>query len=231
MSFDDPWRQGRPLVRAANYAAALLMINVTHGEAASFPSVAPLMLYDAATKTVHSYIGSGKASAAATLELFKSRGCKTVSDLSILSQLVPASPDVIVSLLSDYGTMSFGEIAAPAIAMAMAREGFPAHEIMYKNMHFSLINLIGFQVLFPYDTKVWLGEQFWLPMHYKDRMRFPDLAKTPKPSPAPKARQFARVVTAGPVSQPSATISTKAPSRRRSSRCTGNRAAFSPRPI
>jgi len=67
MTFNDPWRQDRPLVKAASYvaeagtpwatdaamavlaqggnafdaaAAALLVLNVTHGEAASFPSIA-----------------------------------------------------------------------------------------------------------------------------------------------------------------------------------------------
>ncbi len=66
MSFDDPWNQDRPLVQASQYAvaagtpwatdaamaildqggnafdaaaAALLVLNVTHGEAASFPGI------------------------------------------------------------------------------------------------------------------------------------------------------------------------------------------------
>jgi len=66
------------------------VLNVTHGEAASFPSIAPLVLYDAATKTVHSYIGAGKAPAAATLAFFQAKGYKTMPDLNILSQLLPA---------------------------------------------------------------------------------------------------------------------------------------------
>ena len=126
MTFNDPWRQDRPMVQASSYAvvagtpwatdaamavldaggnafdaaaAALLVLNVTHGEAASFPGIAPLVLYDAATKTVHSYIGAGKAPAAATLKFFQDKGYTLVPDLNVLAQLVPASPDVIVSLL------------------------------------------------------------------------------------------------------------------------------------
>ncbi len=130
MTFDDPWHQERPMLQATSYAAvtgtpwatqaaeavlerggnafdaaaaALLVLNVTHGEAASFPGIAPLVLYDAKTNTVHSYIGAGTAPAAATLEKFTAKGYKTVPDLNIWSQLLPASPDVIVSLLEDYG--------------------------------------------------------------------------------------------------------------------------------
>ena len=203
MTFDDPWRQDRPMVQASSYAvvagtpwatdaamavldgggnafdaaaAALLVLNVTHGEAASFPGIAPMMIYDAATHTVRSYIGAGKAPAAATLQFFLDKGYKNIPDINILAQLVPASPDVIVSLLSDYGTMSFAQVSAAAIKIG--REGFPVHEIMFKNMDLSLINRIGYQVIFPYNTQVYLNGQFWRPLFYKDRFTTPDLSNT-----------------------------------------------------
>ena len=203
MTFNDPWRQDRPMVQASSYAvvagtpwatdaamavldgggnafdaaaAALLVLNVTHGEAASFPGIAPLVLYDAATQTVHSYIGAGKAPAAATLQFFQAKGYKTMPDLNILAQLVPASPDVIISLLADYGTLSFAQVSAAAIKIG--REGFPVHEIMFKNMDLSLINRIGYQIIFPYNTQVYLNGQFWRPLVYKDRFTTPDLANS-----------------------------------------------------
>lgn len=203
MTFDDPWHQDRPMVQASSYAAvagtpwatqaamavldqggnafdaaaaALLVLNVTHGEAASFPGIAPLVLYDAKTQTVHSYIGAGTAPAAATLEKFTAKGYKTVPDLNIWSQLLPASPDVIVSLLEDYGTMSFNQVSAAAIQIG--REGFPVHEILYKNMDLSLVERIGYQFLFPYNVQVYLGGQFWRPLYYKDRLTTPDLANS-----------------------------------------------------
>ena len=71
-------------------AAALLALNVTHDEA-SLPGVAPLMIYDAKTGTVASYIGAGTAPAAATIARFKAKGYKTVPALNIWAQLVPAS--------------------------------------------------------------------------------------------------------------------------------------------
>src|SRR5512133_180598 len=115
--------------------ASLLMLNVTHGEASSFPGVAPTMVYNAQTGEVKSYIGAGKAPAAATIEKFKERGLETVPEqLDIWAQLIPASPDVIIGLLTDCGSMSFAELVQPAINIA--REGFPAHPIIVRNLDF-----------------------------------------------------------------------------------------------
>ncbi len=203
MTFDDPWHQDRPMLQATSYAAvtgspwatqaavsvlerggnafdaaaaALLVLNVTNGEAAGFPGIAPLVLYDAKTGTVHSYIGAGTAPAAATLEKFTAKGYTTVPDINIWAQLLPASPDVIVSLLEDYGTMSFAQIAAEAIRIG--REGFPVLKIMSKDLDLSLVERIGYQVLFPYNVQVYLGGQFWRPLYYKDRLKTPDLANS-----------------------------------------------------
>jgi gamma-glutamyltranspeptidase/glutathione hydrolase len=203
MAFDDPWNTPRPEVTAQKYAAvtgtpwatdvamevldqggnafdaaaaALLALNVTHDEASSFPGVAPLMIYDAKTGVVSSYIGAGTAPAAATIARFKAKGYKTIPALNIWAQLLPASPDVIVSLLRDHGTMSFQQIVQPAIALA--REGFPVHHVMMHNMDLSLVERIGFAVIFPYNTKVYLGGQWWRPMYPKDRLKLPDLANT-----------------------------------------------------
>jgi len=203
MTFDDPWNKPRPAVQAHNYmvvtgttfatqtaedvldrggnafdaaVAALLMLNVTHGEAASFPGIAPLVLYDAETHSVHSYVGAGTAPAAATIERFTAKGYTNVPDLNIWAQLIPASLDVIVALLKQYGTMSFSELAAPAIQMA--RQGFPVSKIMSLNMNLSMLQRMGFAYLLPYNTQVYLYGQWWRPLYYKDRLKLPDLANT-----------------------------------------------------
>ena len=156
--------------------ATLLALNVTHGEAASFPGVAPLMYFDAATGRAESYIGAGTAPRAATIEAFRKAGFDTVPELDIRAQLLPASPDVIVALLSQHGTMSFGELAAPAIELA--RAGFPAHRAMIENLDFSLVERIGFSVLMPYNARVFIRGEWWRPLHPNERMVFPDLAET-----------------------------------------------------
>lgn len=154
--------------------AALLMLNVTHGEAASFPGVAPTMYYNAATGEVKSYIGAGKAPMAANIEKFRAAGYENVPDFNIWNQLIPASPDVITALLTDCGSMSFGELAAPAIALA--REGFPAHPIIVRNLNFSLVERIGFSILMPSTAQNYLRGEWWRPIQLHDRLRFPELA-------------------------------------------------------
>src|SRR5512147_885874 len=142
--------------------AALLTLNVTHGEASSFPGVAPTMYYNARTGEVKSYIGAGKAPAAATIDKFKARGFETVPELDIWSQLVPASPDVIIGLLTDCGTMSFSELVQPAIDIA--RDGFPAHPIMVRNLDFSLVERIGFSILMPENSRIFIHSEWWRPL-------------------------------------------------------------------
>ncbi|MGR8941940.1 MAG: gamma-glutamyltransferase [Gammaproteobacteria bacterium] len=156
--------------------AALLMLNVTHGEAASFAGVAPTMYYDAATGDVKSYIGAGKAPMAATIDKFHEAGYEVVPDFNIWNQLIPASPDVITGLLSDCGSLSFGELAAPAISLA--REGFPAHPIIVRNLDFSTIERIGFSIIMPSTAEIYLRGEWWRPIHLHDRMQFPELANT-----------------------------------------------------
>jgi len=170
----DVLEQGGTACDAA--VTALLMINVTHGEAASFAGIAPTMYYNAETGEVRSYIGVGKSPAAATIESFQKRGWKTVPEMNIWSQLVPASVDVMAGLLEECGTMSFGELAAPAIKTA--REGFPIHEVIMQNFDMSIIERAGMAVILPYNAEVYLGGQWWRPLYLHDRLAQPDLADT-----------------------------------------------------
>ena len=203
MPFNDPHLVDRPTARAEHYmaatgtpwatqaaldtmanggnavdgaVAALLALNVTYGEAASFPGVAPVMVYDAQSKTVESYTGAGTAPAGANIDLFLSRGWKTVPKMDIWSQLLPASPDVMIALLQKYGTRSFTELSAPAIKLA--REGFPVHDTMLKNLDLSLVERLGFTVLMPYNSQVYLGGQWWRPLHHGEIFKRPELADT-----------------------------------------------------
>ena len=156
--------------------SALLALNVTHGEASSFPGVAPLMYYNASSGEVKSYIGAGKAPMAASIEKFSARGFKTVPEMDIYAQLVPASPDVLIALLQECGTLPFSELAAPAIRLA--RDGFPIHAIMARNLDFSLLERIGFSIIMPYNAQVYIKGEWWRPVHLYDRFTQPDLADT-----------------------------------------------------
>ncbi|MCL2368998.1 MAG: gamma-glutamyltransferase [Oscillospiraceae bacterium] len=203
MDFDDPFHTAREAVVSERHMAsagtpwaaqaamdvldgggnafdaavsALLALNVTANQAASFPGVAPILLYDAENNIVRSYIGAGTAPAAATVDFFHGRGHDYVPNLNILAQLLPASPDVLIAILTEYGTMSFAELAQPAIELA--RYGFPIHQQMANDMDFSLIERIGFSFLMPYNAQVYLRGEWWRPLHPGDRMVLPDLAGT-----------------------------------------------------
>jgi len=203
MEFDDPHQVARDSVSAEKYMAAtgtpwatqaaldilerggnafdagmaaLLALNVTYPEAASFPSIAPTIIYDAETDEVRSYCGLGTAPEKATIEYFKSEGHDVIPSMSILAQLLPSSPDAIIAILDKYGTMSFGEISAEAIRLA--DEGFPVHAMLAKHFDLSLIERIGYSFMMPYNVDVYLGGQWWRPLQYKERFRQPDLART-----------------------------------------------------
>ncbi len=203
LQFNDPYHQDRPLAQGSTMMvasghplatqtaleileqggnaadagiAALLVLNVTQGEEASFPGVAPLLYYDHTDKKVSSYIGVGTAPAKATIDYFKSRGHDTIPTLKYSSQLVPASPDVIVALLKKYGTKSFEEVSAPAIKIA--EEGFPVHRILMRNLNMGVIKRLGFSILLPYNAKVYLKGKWWKPLYEGERFRRPELGAT-----------------------------------------------------
>jgi gamma-glutamyltranspeptidase/glutathione hydrolase len=203
MEFTDPHRVPRESVRAKSHMAAtgtpwathaglevleeggnafdagmaaLLALNVTYPEAASFPSIAPTMIYDAEKNEIRSYCGVGTAPKKATIEFFRAQGYETIPRMSILSQLVPSSPDAIVSILDRYGTRSFGRISREA--RRLASEGFPLHSMTLKHLDLSLIERLGFRIMMPYNAEVYLGGQWWRPLHHKDRFQQPDLART-----------------------------------------------------
>lgn len=156
--------------------AALLALNVTYPEAASFPSVAPTLIYDAQKNEIRSYCGVGKAPSKATIDFFKAEGHETIPSMGILAQLLPGSPDALIAILDTYGTMSFEEISRDAIRLA--EEGFPVHSMLMNHFDLSLVERIGFSFILPYNVDVYLDGQWWRPLHYKDRFRQPDLAQT-----------------------------------------------------
>jgi len=146
--------------------------------AASFPSVAPTLLYDAQENRVLSYCGLGTAPAKATIEYYRSEGHDTIRKMGILAQLLPSSPDAIIAILGRFGTKSFGEIAQTAIRLA--EQGFPTHAMMLKHLDLGLVERMGFAFLMPYNVEIYLRGQWWRPLHHKDRFLQMDLANTLK---------------------------------------------------
>lgn len=203
MEWDDPYRTERQLAASDEYMAstgtpwatqtamdimdnggnafdaamgAMLTLNVTFNQAASFPGVAPILIYDADSGEVKSYIGAGTAPAAATVDFFKSEGYDNVPKFKLIAQLLPASPDVLIAILKEHGTMSFSEICAPAIDIAS--NGFPLHYQIIADMELSIFERLGLTVLMPYNSEVYFGGSWWNPLHHNDRLILSDLAGT-----------------------------------------------------
>jgi Gamma-glutamyltransferase len=203
MAFDDPYHTPREAATATEYMAstgtpwatraamdimaeggnafdasmaALLSLNVTFSQAASFPGVAPILVYDAQNDVVKSYIGAGTAPKAATVEYFKQKGYDNVPKYKLIAQLLPASPDVLIAILKEHGTMGFSKIAEAAIKTA--REGFPVHSQLMHDMGLSFIERAGLTVLMPYNSQVYFKGEWWRPLNHSDRMVLNDLADT-----------------------------------------------------
>jgi gamma-glutamyltranspeptidase/glutathione hydrolase len=156
--------------------AALLTLNVTFSQAASFPGVAPILIYDAQSGTVKSYIGAGTAPAAATVAYFKENGYDNVPKYKLIAQLLPASPDVLIAILKEHGMMSFSEIAKPAIDRV--REGVPVHYQLLHDMDLSLVERLGLTIIMPYNSEVYFKKQWWRPLDHNERLVLSDLADT-----------------------------------------------------
>ena len=203
IAFDDPYRTERSLAVSENYMAstgtpwatetalkimrnggnafdasmaAMLTLNVTFNQAASFPSVAPILIYNAESGEVESYIGAGKAPAKATVDYFLSHNMKNVPKFKLVGQLLPASVDVLVSVMKEHGTLSFTDLAKDAIEIA--RSGFPIHGQMLDDMDLSFVERLGLTFLMPYNSEVYFHGSWWNPLHHNERLVLTDLANT-----------------------------------------------------
>ncbi|MEC8585806.1 MAG: gamma-glutamyltransferase, partial [Pseudomonadota bacterium] len=107
--------------------AAGIALGVLHSDQVQFSGVAPMLIYIKKLDKVISVAGLGHWPKAANLEFFeKKHGGKI--PLGIHRTVVPAAPDAWIKVLSNFGTMSFGDVASTAIKYA--REGFTVHPTM-----------------------------------------------------------------------------------------------------
>ena len=130
-------RGGRHMISAGHYLAAAaghrvlaaggnatdagvaggLVLNTVLPQWTSLGGVAPILVYRAADRRVFSISGLGWWPQAATIELFQERAGGAIP-LGVLRTVVPGAADAWLLALRDFGTMSFAEVAAPAIELA-----------------------------------------------------------------------------------------------------------------
>lgn len=106
--------------------AAGIALAVLHPDEVNFAGVAPIMIRTGAGRIV-TIAGLGHWPKRFPADLFmREHGGKM--PLGILRTVVPAAPDAWITALSDYGTMSFGDVAGAAIRYAS--EGFAVFDYM-----------------------------------------------------------------------------------------------------
>ncbi len=91
------------------------------------------IVWDAKTKRLYGLNASGRAPAAATIELFKSKGLAEIPIHGPLSWSVPGCVDGWDQLRTRFGTKPWSELLAPAITYA--ETGFPVSEIIAADWH------------------------------------------------------------------------------------------------
>lgn len=107
---------------AASMALAILQPDIV-----SFAGVAPTLIHHADTGGVISLAGLGYWPAATDVERLRREGGSSVPE-GILRQVVPAAPATHIEALRRFGTLSFSEAVAPALALA--REGFAVYPLL-----------------------------------------------------------------------------------------------------
>ena len=106
--------------------AAGITLGVVHSDLVNFAGVAPIMLRMSHTRQVVTIDGLGVWPEAATAEFFEREFGGAIPE-GLLRTVVPAAPAAWITALRDYGTKSFGEVAAAAIRHA--REGFRVYSL------------------------------------------------------------------------------------------------------
>src|ERR1051325_7315211 len=106
--------------------AAGIALAVLHPDEVNVAGVAPIMIRTGQGKVV-TIAGLGYWPKRFPPDLFM-REHGGQMPLGILRTVVPAAPDAWITALSDYGTMSFGDVAGAAIRYA--KEGFAVFEYM-----------------------------------------------------------------------------------------------------
>ena len=102
--------------------AAGMCLGVVHTDLVSFAGVAPIIVHLAKSRETHTVSGVGPWPKRASIEFFKTR-CGGEIPLGLPRTVVPAAPDAWCTALARWGTLSFADAAAPALACAA--EGFP----------------------------------------------------------------------------------------------------------
>jgi gamma-glutamyltranspeptidase/glutathione hydrolase len=176
---------GHPLTSAAGFeillrggnafdagVAAVLVGGVVEQDLFGLGGETLVLVYPAKDKRVTSVVGQGWAPKGASIEWYKSRG-KTLDGEGLDSSVVPGSLHSALTVLERWGTMSFEEVSARAIAYA--EQGFP----MRPRTADAITRNLEFFKKWPDNQRYWLKPDgsMYLP---GETIKLPTLANTLK---------------------------------------------------
>lgn len=121
----DILRQGGNAIDAG--VAVGLALNVVHAHECNFLGVAPTIMYLAGRREVVTVDGLGVFPKALSVEYLQ-RHHHGKLPAGLLRALTPGAADAWFTALARYGTMGFGDVAAPAIELA--ERGFPMYRYL-----------------------------------------------------------------------------------------------------
>lgn len=129
--------------------AAGIALGILQSDQVQFSGVAPMLIYLAERDAVISVAGLGPWPQATDPNYFFEQ-CNGQIPLGLRRTVIPAAPDAWIRVLKQFGTMSFAEVAGPAIHWA--REGFTVHPIMARFLSRYRDNYAKF----PSNAAIWL---------------------------------------------------------------------------
>jgi gamma-glutamyltranspeptidase / glutathione hydrolase len=176
---------GHPLTTAAAFqillkggnafdagAAALLAGGVLEQDLYSLGGEGLVLVYPKTEGKVISVVGQGWAPAAVSIDWYKSRN-KTLYGSGLDPAVVPGAVHATLTVLEKWGTLSFEEVAGPAIEYA--EKGFPLRQSTAQAIH----NQLPLFAKWPDNQKYWLKSDG---SEYKpgETIKLPNLARTLK---------------------------------------------------
>jgi gamma-glutamyltranspeptidase/glutathione hydrolase len=107
---------------AVDAACAMIAATSTMWDVLSWGGETQALIYDPRTKKVVGINGLGIAPTGATPEFYRSKGMDYPPAYGPLAAVTPGTPGGLMLMLAEYGTLSLGEVLAPAIELA---DGYP----------------------------------------------------------------------------------------------------------
>ena len=107
---------------AVDAACAVLAATCTMWDTLNWGGETQALIYNPKTHKVIAINAMGVAPTGATVEFFKSKGYNFPPEYGPLAATTPGTPGGLIYMLINYGTMSLGQVLAPAMELAA---GYP----------------------------------------------------------------------------------------------------------